>query len=102
MKKIIIISVIIVLIISTTITKNSTKNLDKQIYETKENIRILKEKYEYALLDFNYLSSPKKLIEYKFQYFGNNLKPIDIQKTKKLIFENNLPIITDNKNILND
>ena len=32
---------VIFLIIATTITKNSTKKLDKEIFEIKENIRIL-------------------------------------------------------------
>ena len=32
---------IIVLIIATTLTKNSTKKLDKEIFQLKENIRIL-------------------------------------------------------------
>ena len=54
---------IIFLIVATTITKNSTKHLDKKIFKIKENIRILEEKYELVLLDYNYLTSPKKLME---------------------------------------
>ena len=40
-KKILLIIPIIILIISTTLTKNSTKKLDKNIFETQEEIRAL-------------------------------------------------------------
>ena len=73
MKKILFFIPIIFLIISTTITKNSTKQLDKKIYEAKENLRVLQEKYELVLLDYNYLTSPKKLMQYQKKYFEENL-----------------------------
>ena len=41
MKKFLFFLPVIFLIIATTITKNSTKKLDKDIFEIKENIRIL-------------------------------------------------------------
>ena len=63
-KKILIFIPIIFLIISTTFIKNSTKNLDKKIFETQENIRALNEIHELVLLDYNYLTSPNKLMEY--------------------------------------
>ena len=44
MKKISLISIILFLIVATTITKNSTKKIDKEIFDTKENIRLLKDK----------------------------------------------------------
>ena len=68
-KKIFFFTPIIILIFATTLTKNSTKKLDKQIFEINENIRILEESFELALLDFNILTSPKKLIEYQQFYF---------------------------------
>ena len=46
MKKIFFFTPVIFLIFATTITKNSTKQLDRKIFETKENIRVLKDKYE--------------------------------------------------------
>ena len=52
MKKIILLLSILFLLIFTTITKNSTKEIEKQIYDTKENLRVLKNKYEMVLLDF--------------------------------------------------
>ena len=69
MKKIFFFTPIIILIIATTLTKNSTKKLDKQIFEINENIRILEDSYELTLLDYNILTSPKKLIEYQQFYF---------------------------------
>ena len=53
MKKIYFIVVILILIVSTTITKKSTKEIDNKIYITKENLRLLKDNYEYVLLDYN-------------------------------------------------
>ena len=84
MKKIILILSIFLLLIFTTITKNSTKDIEKQIYNTKENLRILEQKYEMVLLDFNYLSSPEKLMEYQSTYFENELKEVDIKDLKKI------------------
>ena len=84
MKKLILLLSIFLLLIFTTITKNSTKEIEKQIYNTKENLRILQQKYEMVLLDFNYLSSPKKLMEYQSRYFDNELKEIDVTNLKKL------------------
>ena len=101
MNKILLVISIIVLIVATTVTKNSTKKIDKKIYTIKENIRFLKNKYEYVLLDYNYLSSPKKLMEYQAQYFENDLTPINIEKTKKIIVKDNSVIFKDN-NQLND
>ena len=73
MKKFLFFIPIIFLIIATTIIKNSTKQLDKEIFAINENIRVLEDKYELVLLDFNYLTSPKKLIEYQKLYFENEL-----------------------------
>tara|TARA_Y100001970_G_C14199281_1_gene840130 strand:+ start:228 stop:527 length:300 start_codon:yes stop_codon:yes gene_type:complete len=87
MKKIYLIIVILILIVSTTITKNSTKEIDDKIYETKENLRLLKDNYEYVLLDYNYLSSPKKLMEYQSQFFESDLKPIKIENSKIITFK---------------
>ena len=55
MKKLIFFIPIIFLIIATTLTKDSTKKLDKKIFEVKENIRILEDIYELILLDYNIL-----------------------------------------------
>ena len=102
MKKIILIFSIIFLIIITTITKNSTKKLENQIFTTKENISILKDKYELVLLDYNYLTSPKKLLDYQSQYFEKELTNIDINDIKELIVKKEKIIIQDFNQLNNE
>ena len=80
MKKPFLICSVFFLIIVITITKNSTKNIENEIFLTKENIRILTDKYDLALLDYNYLSSPKKLQEYQMKFFDKDLISLDINK----------------------
>ena len=79
MKKLFFFIPIIFLIFATTVTKNSTKRLDKKIFETKENIRVLQERHELVMLEYNYLTSPKKLMEYQKKYFDNELLEADIE-----------------------
>ena len=87
-KKIFIFIPIIILIIFTSLTKNSTKKLDKKIFETQENIRALNDIYELVLLDYNYLTSPDKLMEYSQIYFENELKKKEIKDLKILVIKN--------------
>ena len=87
-KKIFIFIPIIILIIFTSLTKNSTKKLDKKIFETQENIRALNDIYELVLLDYNYLTSPDKLMEYSQIYFENELKKKEIKDLKTLVIKN--------------
>tara|TARA_B100000579_G_scaffold396149_1_gene374696 strand:- start:552 stop:866 length:315 start_codon:yes stop_codon:yes gene_type:complete len=98
MKKTVLIISIISLIILTTITKNSTKKLENQIFIIQENISFLKEQYEMVLLDHNYLTSPKKLIEYQSKYFEKDLVPIDISKIKKIKELNSQIVVQDLNN----
>ena len=77
------------LLIFTTIIKNSTKEIEKKIYNTKENLRVLKNKYEMVLIDFNYLTTPEKLMEYQSKYFENELDQVDIKKLKKITLKKN-------------
>ena len=94
---------LILLIITTTIIKNSSKNLENQIFVTNENINILKNKYELVLLEFNFLTSPKQLLDYQSQYFENNLKSKDITKMKLIVEQDEKLIISEfNKNIFNN
>ena len=93
MKKIFLFFAAIFLIISTTLTKNSTKKLENYIFATKENISILKDKYELILLDYNYLTSPKKLMDYQYQYFEKELSNIDVNSIKELIMQKEKIII---------
>ena len=75
--------------LATTLTKNSTKNLDKEIFQLKENIRILEDRYELTLLDYSILTSPKKLMEYQQFYFEDKFvqKKLENLNTIKILNE---------------
>jgi hypothetical protein len=96
MKKFLLFLPVLFLIIATTVTKNSTKKLDRKIFETKENIRVLENRFELVLLDYNFLTSPKKLMEYQSTFFENNLIQLNINELKIL---ESLEDITLNKSL---
>ena len=62
MKKYIILFGIIFLIITTSIVKSSTRQLEKKIFILKEEVKILEEKYDFLLLESDYLTTPERLI----------------------------------------
>ena len=80
MKKLLIISLILSLILFTAFIKNSTKRIDDQIFMTKEDIRILKKDYERNKLEYDYLSSAEKLLEFHRLYFDEELLRKDINQ----------------------
>jgi cell division protein FtsL len=84
MKKILLIFVIFFLVLSTTIIKNSTKKIDDQIYTVNENLRSLDIELGDILLEFNYLSSAEKILEYQSLYFESDLDKTDIKKIKTI------------------
>jgi len=86
---------ILILILATSLVKNSTKEIEDEIFMIKENIRPLKLKLGNVLLEYNYLSSPDKLTEYQTRYFEKELIKIDITKIKKLIEKNNHLLVSD-------
>ena len=88
MKKKLIIGLIFFLILVTSIIKNSTKKIDDEIFVLKENIHNLNTQLETRKLEFNYLSSAEKLIDYQNQYFENKLKKKNLNEIKILSFEN--------------
>ena len=47
------------------------------------------------MLDHNFLSSPKKLIEYQKKYFENNLLPTDISNIGEINIKNNEILIKE-------
>tara|TARA_B100000965_G_C18922546_1_gene469498 strand:- start:115 stop:432 length:318 start_codon:yes stop_codon:yes gene_type:complete len=102
MKKIIFSTLIIVLIFFTSIIKNSTKDIDAEIFNINEDIKILKEKYDLVLLDHNYLSSPKKLNEYQKKYFENGLEPIDIRNIGEIDFNSKEVLIKELDDVTED
>ena len=94
---------IIFLIIVTSLVKNSTKEIEDQTFSLNENIRTLKSELGDLMLEYNYLSSPNKLIEYQIQYFENDLKKIDIKKMKKInLISNDLEIADFKSNTNNN
>jgi cell division protein FtsL len=95
-------STIILLIIVTSLVKNSTKEIEDQTFSLNENIRTLKSELGDLMLEYNYLSSPNKLIEYQSQYFENDLKKIDIKNMKKVNLINNDLEIADFKSNTNN
>ena len=94
MKKLIVFAAIFTLILSTSLIKNSTKNLDDQIYSLRENISFLENRFNDSKLEFDYLSSSEKLLEYQKLYFENSLQ-------KKSIDEISIIEILNNKFLLN-
>ena len=88
MKKVVF-AIIFVLILTTSLVKNSTKEIEDKIFMVKENIRPLKSELGDILLEYNYLSSPDKLTQYQTQYFEKDLVKIDITKIKKLTKKSN-------------
>jgi len=94
MIKFIVFTAILSLIVSTTLIKNSTKDLDDKIYSTKENLLFLENRFKDSKLEFDYLSSSEKLLEYQLLYFENSLQ-------KKSLKELNTLEIIDNELIIN-
>ena len=93
MSKIVLVSVIFSLILLTAIIKNTTKQIEDELFTTRENLRALKSEYENILLEYNYLSSAEKLLEFQSLYFEDqliqknikNIKIYNISKNKKSI-----------------
>ena len=93
---------ILMLILATSLIKNSTKEIEDKIFTTNENIRSLKSKLGDVLLEYNYLSAPDKLIQYRSQFFEKDLIKIDITKIKILTEKNNHIKISNFLEITND
>ena len=73
MKKFWVISLILFLIVTTTLVKKSTKNIEDQIFTKQENIRISKKELSDLILEYNYLSSAEKLMQYQTKFFEEDL-----------------------------
>ncbi len=88
MKKFALAIMIFFLVLSTAIIKNTTKQIEDEIFTLKENIRVLKSDFENVSLEYDYLSSAEKLLEYQSLYFEDeliqkNIKNIKIYSTSK-------------------
>ena len=97
MKKTILVLVIFLLISSTAIIKNSAKKNQDVIFTVKENIRVLNSNLEKIKLEFDYLSSSNKLLEYQSLYFENDLLQKKIENIKVLKITNRDKKIQDLK-----
>ena len=99
MKKILTIGLIFSLIVTTSLVKNSTKKIDEELFSLKEDISDLNLELDNVKLEFDYLSSPEKLISYQNLYFENKLiqKSINeikiIEFTREKILTNDVKII---------
>ena len=87
MKKFFVFILIFSLIVVTSLIKNSTKKVDDEIYSLNENIRFLENRLKDTKLEYDYLSSSEKLLEYQKLYFENSLqkKSIDEIKTVEIL-----------------
>ena len=84
MKKYIIFFCIVCLIITTSIVKSSTRQLEKKIFILKEEVKILEEKYDFLLLESDYLTTPERLIGLKEKIFKDKFFPINPNDIKKI------------------
>ena len=82
MKKIGLVSVIFLLILFTAIIKNTTKQIEDELFTTRENLRVLKSEHENILLEHDYLSSAEKLLEFQSLYFEDQLIQKNIKNFK--------------------
>ena len=97
MKKLIVFALVFVLIVSTSLIKNSTKDLDEKIYSKKENLSFLKNRFKDSKLEYDYLSSSEKLLEYQKIYFDKSLVKKPIEEIKIIEFKENQIFINDLK-----
>ncbi len=87
MKKYFAIFMIIFLILFTALVKNSTKRMDDEIFMIKENMRFLRKEIDDLKLEYTYLSSGNKLMDFKVRFFDEDLSVKRKHEIK--ILENN-------------
>ena len=93
MKRFMIFLILLFLVITTSIVKNSTKGVDDEIYVIKENLLFLENTFKDTKLEFDYLSSSEKLLEYQKLFFENSLQKKSLQELKTLeILESKLKV----------
>ena len=97
MKKFVLAAVILFLVLSTAVIKNTTKQIEDELFTVKENIRVLKSEFENISLEYDYLSSAEKLLEYQSLYIEDELIQKDIKDIKIFNILNNTKKIKDFK-----
>lgn len=101
MKKFSVISLIMSLILFTALIKNSTKKIDEEIFGKEENLRSLNQEYKNAKLEFEYLSSSEKLLEFQNLYFDEQMVQKELKEINLIKKSSNKLIIKELK-IIND
>ena len=94
MKKVALLT-IFVLILGTSLVKNSTKEIEDKIFVLNQSIRSLKVELSDVMLEYNFLSSPGKLIQYQSQYFEKELIKIDVMRIQEISEKNNIIELTN-------
>ena len=84
MKKYIIFFSIVSLIVTTSIVKSSTRQLEKNIFILEEEVKILEDKFNFLLLENDYLTTPERLIRLKEKIFKNKFFPLNPKDVKKI------------------
>ena len=84
MKKYIIFFSIVSLIVTTSIVKSSTRQLEKNIFILEEEVEILENKFNFLLLENDYLTTPERLIGLKEKIFKDKFFPINPKDIKKI------------------
>jgi len=82
LKKLLLALTIIILVLTTAIIKNTTKKIEDKIFAYKESVRLLKSDLENIQLEYDYLSSAEKLLEYQSLYFEDQLVQKKIEDIK--------------------
>ena len=97
MKKLLLALTIIILVLTTAIIKNTTKKIEDKIFAYKESVRLLKSDLENIQLEYDYLSSAEKLLEYQSLYFEDQLVQKKIEDVKIYNISENLKKLEDFK-----
>ena len=97
MKKLFLALTIIILVLTTAIIKNTTKKIEDKIFTYKESVRLLKSDLENIQLEYDYLSSAEKLLEYQSLYFEDQLVQKKIEDIKIYNISENVNKLEDYK-----
>ena len=97
MKKLLLALTIIILVLTTAMIKNTTEKIEDKIFAYKESVRLLKSDLENIQLEYDYLSSAEKLLEYQSLYFEDQLVQKKIEDIKIYNISENVNKLEDYK-----
>ena len=87
MMKLLTIISICLLILLTALVKNSTKKLEDEIFVKQENLRSLNKEFQNTKLEYDYLSSSTRLMEFQKNYFEDQLVKKEIYEIMVIDFD---------------